>query len=132
VTLKDYRVVIAIKLGGKERTFSLFSFLNRKEEQEERRRLEELFRKARDLRGEFQSILSGTGFSSVVPMDALNLSRFLYRVINYPEEPEFTEVENISRSVVSYETVVEVAKDHIRLGKLYGCNLFSLPGMKSS
>ena len=124
-TLKDYMVLIAVKLGGKEREFSLFSFFKGKNkgDEDEKGRLEELFRKARDAQEEFYALLTGIGFASVKPLDGTLLASFLYRVVNYPEEPPFSKVEDISKSIVSYETTVEVDKDFIKLGRLYGTNL---------
>ena len=124
VTLKDYKVIIAIKLGGKEKEFKIFDFFRKKEEKEERERIEDLVKRAKDLKGEFSALLSGVGFGSVVPLDGTVLASFLYRVINYPEEPPFDKVEgDISSAVVSYETTVEVHKEYIKLGNLYGTNL---------
>lgn len=122
-TVKNYKVLICVKLGGKEKEFSLFSFLKEKEK-DERKGLEELFGKARDLKEEFGSLLGGVGFPLVKPLNAYRLAHFLYRVINYPEEPPFEKVDGeISKAIVSYETTVEVYRDYIKLGSLYGANL---------
>ena len=123
-TIKDYKVLLCVKLGGKEKEFSLLSFFKKNEEEEERKRVEEAFRKAKDLREEFHSLLTGIGFSNVQPLDATSLARFLYRIVNYPEEPPFEKVNGeISKAVVSYETTVEVHKDYVKVGNLFGTNL---------
>ncbi len=124
ITLKDYVVLICIKLGGKEKEFGLFSFLKRRDEENEKKKLIELFERAKDLKEEFSSLLPGIGFSTIEPLSAVSLAGFLYRVINFPEEPSFKDrVEDINASIASYETVVEVDKDYVKLGNLYGVNL---------
>ncbi|WP_457641313.1 TraC family protein [Persephonella sp.] len=127
--IRNYRVLISVKLGGKEREYTIFDkifnprlFFERKEGEDIKKQIERL----KQVKDRFIGALD-KAFLHPKILDPTKLSDFLYPLLNpshdYREKPEKVPTTDISRHLVAYDTIFEVYEDYIKIDGIYGKSL---------
>lgn len=117
--IRNIRLVISIKLGGKEKKHGLFSLSSSRAEFE---RFKENYQQMRSLKDRIVSILKSGQFSPRVA-DPDNLIRLIYSVFNQNHDvryPPKWDGSLITNFMVANDTTVEIYDDYIKCDGVYG------------
>ncbi len=130
-TAKNYRLVVTLKVGGKQKEFSIFDYVKNpikfltEDGRGERQELENRIKNLLEIKDKFVGGLK-KAFGYAKQMDADDLIRFVYVILN--QKHDFRNIprwdgSNISDFCIANDTVIDIEDKCIKVDGVYGKSL---------
>ena len=127
--IRDYKLIISVKIGGKEREYTIFDKIFNPKlffEKSETKTIEEKIKKLNEIKDRFIGSLKA-GYLHPKSVGPTDLGKILYPLLNpshnYREKLIKIPNNQISSYLVSNDTIIEVFEDYIKIDGIYGKSL---------